>query len=78
MLTYPVTLTPGEQGLILATAPDLPEMVCCGDCEDSAIARAGDILDIILAGYRAEGRPIPRPSRISGAPTVTTEYFSPR
>jgi len=75
MLAYPVTLTPGEDGLILVTFPDLPEAVSCGQGEDEAIARAGDVLDIILASYRAEGKPLPRPSEIDGVPFVLSERF---
>ena len=75
MLAYPITLIPGEKGLVLVTFPDLPEAVTCAEGEDEAIARAGDVLDIILASYRAEGRPIPRPSDIEGAPLVTSERF---
>jgi antitoxin HicB len=75
MLAYPITLTPGENGLVLFTFPDLPEAVSCARGEDEAIARAGDVLDIILASYRAEGRPIPRPSDIEGAPVIRSERF---
>ena len=75
MLAYPVTLTPGEDGLILVTFPDLPEAVSCGQGEDEAIARAGDVLDIILASYRAEGKPLRRPSEIDGVPFVLSERF---
>ena len=75
MLNYPVRLIPGEEGLVLVVFPDLPEAVSCGEGEDEAIARAGDVLDIILASYRAEGRPIPRPSDIEGTPTVSSERF---
>jgi antitoxin HicB len=75
MLAYPITLTPGEAGLVLVTFPDLPEAVSCAEGEDRAIARAGEVLDIILASYRAEGRPIPRPSDIEGAPLVASERF---
>jgi antitoxin HicB len=75
MLAYPVTLIPGEKGLVLVTFPDLPEAVSCAEGEDEAIARAGDVLDIILASYRAEGRPLPRPSELDGAPFVVSERF---
>ena len=76
MPTYPARITPGEEGLVLVTFPDVPEAVCCGPSEAAAIARAGPILDIILTGYESEGRPIPRPSRIADAPTVSTERFA--
>jgi antitoxin HicB len=75
MLAYPVTLIPGEKGLVLVTFPDLPEAVSCAEGEDEAIARAGDVLDMILASYRAEGRPIPKPSDIDGVPMVVSERF---
>jgi antitoxin HicB len=75
MLAYPITLIPGEKGLVLVTFPDLPEAVSCGEGEDDAIARAGDVLDIILASYRAEGRPLPRPSAIDGVPLIVSERF---
>ncbi len=75
MLAYPVNLTPGEQGLVLVTFPDLPEAVSCARGEDEAIARAVDVLDIILECYRAEGRPIPKPSDIDGVPLVVSERF---
>jgi antitoxin HicB len=74
-MKYPITLTPGEDGRVLVTFPDVPEAVCCGPSEAAAIARAGPILDIVLTGYESEGRPIPQPSRIANAPTVSTERF---
>jgi antitoxin HicB len=75
MLAYPAMLIPGEKGMVLVTFPDLPEAVSCAEGEDEAIARAGDVLDMILASYRAEGRPIPRPSDIEGVPLIISERF---
>lgn len=74
-MKYPIRLTPGEDGRVLVTFPDVPEAVCCGANEAAAIERAGPILDIILTGYASEGRPIPRPSKIADAKTVSTERF---
>ena len=73
MLAYPINLIPGEKGLVLVTFPDLPEAVSCAEGEDEAIARAGDVLDMILASYSAEGRPLPNPSEIDGVPLIVSE-----
>jgi antitoxin HicB len=73
MPRYPVRLTPGEEGLVMATFPDVPEAVCCGAGEEEAIARARSVLELVLCGYRLEGRPIPDPSAIADARTVAAE-----
>lgn len=75
MPTYPARITPGEDGLVLVTFPDVPEAVVCAEGEAAALERASDILDIVLSGYEAEQRPIPEPSRLDDAPTVSTARF---
>ena len=70
MPSYPARITPGEDGLVLVTFPDVPEAVVCGDGEEAALERASEVLEIVLAGYEAECRPIPRPSRMRDAPRV--------
>jgi len=57
MPKYPVRLIPGEDGLVLVTFPDVPEAVSCGAGEEDAIEKA-------------QGKPLPAPSDICGAPTV--------
>jgi antitoxin HicB len=70
MPSYPARITPGEGGLVLLTFPDVPEAVVCAEGEQAALERASEVLDIVLAGYEAEHRPIPSPSRMADAPRV--------
>lgn len=70
MPAYPVRLTPAEEGMVLVTFPDVPEAVSCARGEEAAIERAGEVLEIILGCYESEGRPLPEPSVIEGAPKV--------
>lgn len=76
MVEYPVRLVPGEDGMVLVTFPDVPEAVSCGAGEDDALAKAQDVLELILDCYRSEGRAIPLPSDICGAPRIGTRRFS--
>ncbi len=73
MPCYPVKITPGEEGRVLVTFPDVPEAVVCAESEEDAMRRAPAILGVILQGYRSERRPIPEPSEAQGAPVVATE-----
>ena len=75
MPSYPARVSPGEEGLVLVTFPDVPEAVVCGHGEEAALERAQDVLDSVLSGYAAEERPIPQPSHIRGAPIVSTARF---
>jgi antitoxin HicB len=76
MLNYPVRLTPGGEQAVMLTFPDVPEAVVVGRCKDDAFRGAPRVLEAILAAYVLEGRPIPAPSRMEGAPTVGTRRFS--
>ena len=75
MPSYPARIIPGEDGLVLVTFPDVPEAVVCAEGEEAALERACEVLDIVLAGYEAECRPIPQPSRMGGAPRVEPRRF---
>jgi antitoxin HicB len=77
MPSYPAKITDGEGGLVLVTFPDVPEAVVCGDGARDALAKAPEILDIVLAGYEAERRPLPRPSAMPDAPLVTRRQIDP-
>jgi antitoxin HicB len=77
MASYPAKITNGEDGLVLVTFPDVPEAVVCGDGAHAALAKAPEILDIVLAGYEAEQRPVPRPSTIPDAPQVQRRQIDP-
>ena len=77
MPSYPARITPGEDGLVLVTFPDVPEAVVCAAGEKAALERASEVLDIVLAGYEAEQRPIPQPSRLADAPRVEPRRIDP-
>ena len=76
MLSFPVRLAPGEENKVMLTVPDVPEAVVVGASEEEAISSAPSVIESVLAGYVVEGRPIPAPSDICGAPVVTVEKFS--
>ena len=75
MLAYPVRLTPGSEGRVMLTLPDVPELVVVAGNEDEAFRKACPLLDTILSGYEQEGRPLPWPSDICGAPTVESRRY---
>ena len=77
MPSYPARITPGEDGLVLVTFPDVPEAVVCGAGEEAALEKASEVLDIVLAGYESEQRPIPEPSAIPDAPQVAPRRIDP-
>lgn len=76
MLSYPARLTPTEEGTVMLTLPDVPEVVLVGRDEDDAFDQAPAMLEAVLAGYVLEQRPIPSPSDVCGAPRVETAKFS--
>jgi antitoxin HicB len=76
VISYPVTITPGEGGLVLVTFPDVPEAVALAPGEDAALDRAAEVLDLVLGGYAAEHRPIPLPSDGGDAPRVENARFA--
>lgn len=57
--------------MVMLTLPDVPELVVVARRAREALRKAPAILDTILSGYQCEHRPLPRPSRIGGAPLVT-------
>ena len=61
MLAYPIDLT-DDDGTLLVTAPDFPELTTFGDDRDEAIARAADALEEAIAARISRGDPIPAPS----------------
>lgn len=75
MLSYPVRLAPEKEHSVKLTFPDVPEVEVVGPTEEDVFSRANAELETALAAYVVEGRPIPTPSDICGAPTVTTERF---
>jgi antitoxin HicB len=62
MFDYPVTLTPDDNGTVLATFSDVPEAITFGADEDEALLNAVDALETGLSFYIDERRPLPMPS----------------
>ena len=75
MISYPVRLIPEGKKSIMLTFPDISEACVVGASEDAVFHEALPELEKALASYVAGNRPIPCPSDICGAPTVTTYRF---
>ena len=61
---YPCNLTPDEDGGLVATFPDVPEAITCGENRSQALEMAEDALATALAGYVHEKWEIPVPSEV--------------
>lgn len=66
-LSYRVHLTPDDNGTILVTCPDLPEVTTFGEDEDEARLRAVDAIEEALAARIARREPIKSPTTGKGA-----------
>ena len=75
MLSYPVRLIPEDDEGVRLVFPDVPEAAIVGATEDEAFGKAKAELEKALAAYVADGRSIPAPSDICGAPSVGTDRF---
>lgn len=62
MLSYPIKLTP-DDGTILVTSPDFPELKTFGETEDEARLHAVDAFEEAIAARIASKENIPEPSR---------------
>ncbi len=69
MLDYPVELSRDDNGTLLVTAPDFPELTTFGEDREDALARAADAFDEAIAARIAYRDDVPRPSK--GAARVT-------
>lgn len=58
---YAVALERDDEGSVLATVPDLPEVVTFGDDEQDALARVVDAIETALASYIADRKDVPAP-----------------
>jgi predicted RNase H-like HicB family nuclease len=74
MLTYALKLADRYDGMVIATFPDVPEVMAMGRDYDEACEQAKCGLEAALERYAAEGRSFP-PSSTAGRLTVTTEKF---
>jgi antitoxin HicB len=68
--TYPINLQPDDNGTLLVTSDDFPELTTFGENEAEAIVHAADALEVMVAQYLRRGLPIPTPSPARGRPTV--------
>jgi antitoxin HicB len=74
VLSYPIELTPDDNGTLLVTCPDLPGVVTYGDTEAEALRNASDAIEEWIAGCLHEFRPIAMPS--PGAPRARTSLHT--
>jgi antitoxin HicB len=65
---YPVSLEPDENGTLLVTCPDLPELATWGEDEGDSLRRAADAIEEALAARIAHRDDIPEPSAARGRP----------
>ena len=63
MLSYAVHIEPDDNGTLLVTCADFPELTTFGDDRDEALARALDALEEAIAARMDEREDIPAPSR---------------
>ena len=62
---YPCQFILDEDGVLVATFPDVPESISGGKDRTEALAMAEDALAVALAGYVHEKRDIPAPNAVS-------------
>ena len=61
-MRYAIELAPDDNGTVLVTCPDLPEMVTFGEDEVDARLRAIDAIATVLQARMADRAEIPAPS----------------
>ena len=71
MLSYPIKLEE-DDGTMMATSPDFPELTTFGDDRDEATARAVGALGEAIAARIHDGRDIPPPSKGNTRATLPT------
>lgn len=76
MLSYPVRLARTADGKVRAIFVDVPEAVAEADNEGDALYQAKFALELSLGTYVLHDRPIPAPSDVPDAPTISTDKFS--
>lgn len=70
MFAYAMKLTPDDGGL-LVTCPDLPELTSSGETEADALVHARDALVVTIELYIDHRRTIPTPRHHAGLPVVS-------
>src|SRR5436309_15996746 len=76
---YPIVFEPDDNGTLLVTCPDLPEVTTWGEDEEDALRRAADAIEEALAARIAHRDPIPEPflSKGKAAPRKRRKINSP-
>jgi predicted RNase H-like HicB family nuclease len=74
MLTYALHVTDRYDGMVMATCPDVPEVVAVGRDDEEACEGALRALEVALEGYEAEGRDIPEPRAVSRVSVSTSRF----
>ncbi|HEV2746731.1 MAG TPA: type II toxin-antitoxin system HicB family antitoxin [Allosphingosinicella sp.] len=74
MLTYALRLADRYDGMVMATCPDVPEVLALGRDSEEARDEAVRALEAALETYAAEGRQFPLP-RATGKISITTTRF---
>ena len=69
-MEYPIVMTPDDNGTLLVTCPDLPEVTTFGEDEEDAQQRAIDAIEEALAARIAHRKEIPAGSPARNAVTV--------
>jgi len=72
MYSYPVVLSPDDNGTLLVTCPDLPEVVTFGEDETEALSRAVDAVETAMIARIGDRQDIPAPSRPTRGQKVVT------
>jgi antitoxin HicB len=67
---YPVIIEPDDNGTLLVTCPDLPEVTSWGEDEEEALRHAADAIEEALAARIAHRDEIPDPSAARGRPVA--------
>ena len=62
MLAYPIMLEE-DDGTLLATSPDFPELTTFGENREEAVARAVHALEEAIVARIHDGRNVPMPSQ---------------
>ena len=73
MLAYPIMLE-DDDGSVLVTSPDFPELTTFGEDQDEAVARATDALEEAIAARIHDSKDIPQPTHgtvLAALPTLT-------
>lgn len=68
--SYPVELSPDDNGTILVMFPDVPGAITFGENERDALEHAVDALETMLLERMLDRQDIPAPSPAGGRPTV--------